>query len=275
MKNKITSGFLPKTFKSGLATVSALLLFAGSSQAALTLVDTYDPASDLNDVDQSATFGSGSVAGITAANVLDLATFQTAVSTAFTNGNGGVIDFEGGSDSLTGGANEVFTTSAFGGRTLSFTDTGDAGRTLSIGGAGSNRLPISGGNALSGQYDLNFGSFSLTGGNPADRLTHFGMTILQRNQGRNFAVTATFSDLSTLTFNTISISADIDSSEDTFFGFVAPDGESITNIAVTEGSSNFTSFDDIGIIVTPVPEASTVALLGLCGIALILRRRRS
>ena len=271
MKNKITSGFLPKTFKAGLATASALLLFAGSSQAALTLVGTYDPTGDANDADRSATFLSGSVPGITAANVLDLATFQTAVSTAFTNGNCGVIDFEGGSDSITSG--DTFTTSSFGGRTLSFTN---ATNDLSIVGGSGGRVPISGSNVIGGNRDLNFSSFLLTGGDPGDRLTHFGMTILQRNQGVQSDVTATFSDGSTLTFNTLSFRDSDDfpaNAEDAFVGFVAPDGLSITNVLFD--GDNFTSYDDIGFIVTPVPEASTVALLGLCGIALILRRRRS
>jgi len=269
MKNKIIVGFLPKTFKSGLATASALLLFAGSSHAALTLVGSYDPTGDANDVDRSATFLSGSVPGITSANVLNLATFQGLVSTAFTNGNGGVIDFEGGSDSLTSGGT-VFTTSSFGGRTLSFaTDEG----ALSIGGAGSGRVATSGSSTIGGQIDINFTSFSLTGGNPADRLTHFGMTILQRSQGVQSDVTATFSDGSTLTFDQLTFSDAGDSTQDAFVGFVAPDGLSITNVLFD--GTNFTSYDDIGFIVTPVPEASTVALLGLCGIALILRRRRS
>jgi len=280
MKTNTISGFLPKTIKSGLATASALLLFAGSSHAALTLVGSYDPAipPSANVADQSATFGSGT-GSITSANVLTLATFQGLVSTAFTNGNGGVIDFEGAGDSI--GAGDVFTTSAFGGRTLSFTDTADAGRNLTIndfsGGSGS-RLPISGINALGNQQSINFNSFSLTGGDPADRLTHFGMTVLQRNQDVNFTVIATFSDSSTLTFNQVSME-DSDNigvavnSEDTFFGFVAPDNESITNIAFS--TSQFTAFDDIGFIVTPVPEPSSTALLALAGLALILRRRRS
>jgi len=170
----------PKHLKGTLfpATI-ALLLFAGSSQAALTLVGTCDPAipPSANVADQSATFGSASDPSITAANVLDLATFRIAVATAFTNGNGGVIDFEGGSDILTS-SGTVFTTSSFGGRTLSFTNTtGD----LTIGAAGSGRIALSGSNALGNQRDLNFNSFSLTGGNPGDRLTHFGMTILQRS----------------------------------------------------------------------------------------------
>jgi len=280
MKNKIITGLMPKTFKSGLATVSALLLFAGSSHAALTLVGTYDPGSDANDADRSATFGSGSVAGITSANVLTLGTFQGLVSTAFTNGNGGVIDFEGVGDSLTvTNSSTTFATSSFGGRTLSFdntTNTSSNQMTFGAANTASHRIAISGDNVTGGVQNLNFESFSLTGGDPGDLLTHFGMTVLQRNQPLNINVTATFSDDSTLTFTQFSL-ADSDNGpdnvDDTFFGFVAPDGLSIKSVELA--SSQFTSYDDIGFIVTPVPEASTVALLGLCGIALILRRRRS
>jgi len=269
-KNTNIKGSMPKIYKSGLASVSALLLCAGSSHAALSSVGTYDPTGDDNDADQSAEFGSGSNGSITSANVLDLATFQGLVSTAFTNGNGGVIDFEGASDSITSG--DTFTTNTFGGRTLSFTNT--TGNLSIVGGSGG-RLPISGSSVIGGQIDLNFNSFSLTGGDPADRLTHFGMTVLQRNQPVSFTVTATFSDLSTLTFNSESL-RDSDlvpaNAEDTFFGFVAPDNESITNVFID--SNNFTSYDDIGFIVTPVPEPSSTALLGLGGLALIMRRRR-
>jgi|GEM_PF-3502619 len=55
-----TSMQTPKHLKGTLfpATI-ALLLFAGSSHAALTLVGTYDPGSDSNDADQSATFNPG------------------------------------------------------------------------------------------------------------------------------------------------------------------------------------------------------------------------
>jgi len=280
MKNKIITGLMPKTFKSGLATVSALLLFAGSSHAALTLVGTYDPGSDANDADRSATFGSGSVAGITAANVLDLATFQGLVSTAFTNGNGGVIDFEHVDDSLTvTNSSTTFATSSFGGRTLSFdntTNTSSNQMTFGAASTTSHRIAISGDNVTGGVISPNFESFSLTGGNSGDRLTHFGITILQRNQPISATFIATFSDDSTLTFNTVSFTdsdSGPDNIHDTFFGFVAPDGLSIKSVDL--GTTQFTSYDDIGFIVTPVPEASTVALLGLCGIALILRRRRS
>jgi len=127
----------------------ALLLFAGSSHAALTLVGTYDPTGDANVADQSATFGSGT-GSITSANVLTLGTFQGLVSTAFTNGNGGVIDFEGVGDSLTSG--DTFTTSSFGGRTLSFTNT--TGNSLVLFAGGSGRTPISGGLVLGGEQSI-------------------------------------------------------------------------------------------------------------------------
>ena len=82
---------------------------------------------------------------------------------------------------------------------------------------------------------------------------------------------ATFSDSSTATA-TSAVGAG-NATDDTFFGFVAPAGKSISNVTITmTGSTDNLCLDDLAF--TTVPEPATVGLLSLGGAALIRRRRR-
>jgi len=84
----------------GLLAACLALAIGGVAQAGFTTVGVYDPAS-VNDVDQSGVFDSATGAA-GAANVVDLATFQALIGTAFANNMGGVVDFAAGGSSRRG-----------------------------------------------------------------------------------------------------------------------------------------------------------------------------
>lgn len=56
---------------------------------------------------------------------------------------------------------------------------------------------------------------------------------------------------------------------DTFFGFAAPDGQSIVSVTFASIDGNAPPFADIGFITAPVPEPS-VGALGACALGLLL-----
>ena len=100
-------------------------------------------------------------------------------------------------------------------------------------------------------------------------LTHFGLitTPVANNDGRLF-VTVTYSDATT---------ESLEGAKDqtNWLGF-HKDGEIITSIQVTSPSAGgvFANYDDVSLVFS-VPEPSSTALLGLGGLALVLRRKRS
>ena len=102
-------------------------------------------------------------------------------------------------------------------------------------------------------------------------LTHFGLitTGLSNNDGRLF-VTVTYSDATTESLAGVN-------GQTNWMGF-HKDGEIITSIALSEnGAANrdlFANYDDVSLVFS-VPEPSSTALLGLGGLALVLRRKRS
>lgn len=98
-------------------------------------------------------------------------------------------------------------------------------------------------------------------------------------------VTATFSGGGTTTLTTDEAEAFLvinptagNGTYDTWFGFQAPAGETITSVLLTEAdaSGNWSGADDMAFVLEPVniPEPSSTALLGLGAVALIFRRRK-
>ena len=149
-----------------------------------------------------------------------------------------------------------------------------------------NRTPISANNGSTpgfafttvseapGTLTLGFGP--VAGGLDNEQVTQAGFTFLSRTS-RNYGVvsaTATFTngDAVTSSFTNTTFTA---GAQDTFFGFLAPDGSSISGISLsTTGGVGF-SIDDLGLITADVvvPEPGSLGLLAVAG-ALILARRR-
>jgi len=242
------------------------------SSAAITLSGVYDPGSDANGVDASAAFGSGT-GSVTAANRMDLATFKPLVASAFANGTGGVLSFDSPTDTINNSTS--FTSSPFSGFTTTFTF--ETGNTTIFNGTlpgGGNRVPTSGSNAIQrgSTDDFHFNSFSVNGAGPGVGLTHFGATLIHRTDNQNWTVTANFSGGGSLVFSPVSFATtDGANTKDTFFGIVAPEGETISSVLFT--GSSYTWIDDVAFI-TNIPEPTTAGL-GFIGAMLLLRRRRA
>ena len=77
----------------GACAAATLLVIAPFANGSFISVPAIDPASDANDIDQDAAHAAHTGVA-TAANVVNLATFRSAVSAAFAQNFGGVIDFE-------------------------------------------------------------------------------------------------------------------------------------------------------------------------------------
>lgn len=258
-------------FASVIASVAFTSIIIPAS-AAITLSGVYDPGSDANDVDANAAFASGT-GGITAANRMDLAAFKPLVADAFATGTGGVLSFDDPSDTID--SSIAFTSSPFSGLTTTFTFT--TGNTSIFSetppGAG-NRLATSGGSAIQRGVndDFNFSGFTVNGAGAGIGLTHFGATLIHRAANQNWSVTANFSGGGSLTFSPVTFTSTDDiNTKDTFFGVVAPQGETISSVIFT--GSNYTWIDDVAFI-TNIPEPTTTSI-GFLGAILLLRRRRA
>jgi hypothetical protein len=108
-------------------------------------------------------------------------------------------------------------------------------------------------------------------GIPDERVVEFGLTILSRsgfgfdNPLGNVTATAQFSGGGTaISSRYISEGAGLG---DTFFGFAAPDDQSLVSVTFASTDRYSLPFDDIGFITTVVPEPS-VGLLAACGMCL-------
>ena len=234
--------------------LSALWLCAtgGAAFAGFVAVGQYDPPS-ANDVDQSATPSGGTLNG-GAWNVVDLATFQALVGPAFAADSGGVIAFESSGSLDTASPSPSFTATFGASGTKSLQVTSGNTSFVFPGYFSDGRVPVSGtdGEMLSkdsGSNDFSFNPAVVTGGAPTDLITHFGFTAIDRdgaNQGTVTAV-ATFTNGGTARASATMTGGGASSDEDTFFGFVAPTGESITNVAVNF-STLFMNVDDVGFL---------------------------
>ncbi|MBW2206504.1 MAG: discoidin domain-containing protein [Deltaproteobacteria bacterium] len=229
--------------------VSFVLAIGGVAQATFETVGVYDPddGPHSNQVDQSGMYDSHT-ANAGPANVIDLAAFQALIGPAFDADGGGVVDAESANGGLDGqdiianfGINST--------KSATFTNTVGSISRGSGGGSG-NRLPISGNQRFAKDAttgDFEFDVSAVTGGALGEVVTHFGATLLYRdNRDMNPQVTATFSGGGAVTAVADMLMNAPSNSKDTFFGFVAPPGQGIVN--VTFDLASWTHLDDLAFI---------------------------
>jgi hypothetical protein len=225
-----------------------VLGLGGAVYGAFDTVGVYDPDDDPhhNQVDQSGTYDS--YTGNTGPkNVIDLAAFQALIGPAFDADAGGVLNSESGSGSMEG--QDVIAN--FGvNKTKSVTISSTSGTFgQGSGQASGNRLPTSGNGRFwkSDTADFVFDIGPVTGGAPDEAITYFAGTLVYADHRNvNPQVTATFSGGGTVTATADMPSGAPSNSQDTFFGFAAPPGESIVN--VTFDLSAYTNLDDMAFI---------------------------
>jgi len=252
--------------------LTTVLLTADAARAAtlnIGTVRTYDEqAVQTNTVDGSAV---GSI---------DFATFVADVAAAYDNNAGGVIDFDVAEVRGIDRIEATYGTSQA--KTLVITDAEP--------GSGSwwNRdlANISGDRALNkdnaniAQADKSNDWIMDIDASSSERVIEIGLTYLTPSSSTasfNVNVIATFDDATSTALNSM-ISGSPAASNDTFFGIAAPAGRYITQISVlvdpTPGLGNFGRFDDLGFITTPIPEPTSLMLLGLGAVGFACMRRR-
>jgi len=222
-----------------------VLALVAPVQAVYDTVGVYDPddAPHHNQVDQSGTYASHTGhAG--PENVVTLEAFGALIGPAFEADAGGVVDGEHGS---LDGQDMIAKFGAGQRKSVTFTNT--SGILNSGSSVKNNRRPISGSRrwAKSETGDFVFDVGHVSDGAPGESITHFAGSVLHRdNRDINPVVTATFSGGGTVTSVAEMAMAGPINSKDTFFGFVAPPGQSIVNINFDLGG--YTNLDDVGFI---------------------------
>jgi hypothetical protein len=252
----------------------AVVAFAGNAGAAFITSGTYDENTNQgNAVDTTA-----------ASSNVTLGHFKTLISNAFNADTGGVIAFDstqagttglGAGDTSSGSTiiNAVYGTSVS--NTLTIT------RELYAGGTGAPNFSIStsGGSSVtesisgSGTADADQKWLGSSSGNGNDwRMTFstplvaFGITALYRPSATyTIDLEIGLSDSSTATFTQESIVGVTsgDGSDDTFFGYVAPTGVTISYVRAN--NSALGRWDDVAFII-PEPISVVSAIVGLIGL---------
>ncbi|HSI36472.1 MAG: PEP-CTERM sorting domain-containing protein [Phycisphaerae bacterium] len=244
------------------------LSLCGTAQAAIVqaTVGTYGVAGvELN--------SSGNAKASTADT--DVTGFATLVATDFAAGRGGVIQFEVGANATDTVINATY---ASGAKTLpitfseSFNDQTFTSATP-ISGSRAALTPLT--DDASDDSSLTFGSI---GGGEAVRKV--GFTLLSRTAGTNgypisVTVTANLSGGGTQTISNVTIPGG-NGTGDTFFAFIAPEGQAITGLAFdvlneTVAGDRRLVIDDLAF--STVPEPSVLGLVS-AGLLLGARRRR-
>jgi PEP-CTERM motif len=290
-----------------LAAPVAAVCMSGSAKGSVVawnLVSALDPNSGTSQITISDATSNSGIDGVTLAN------FTTLVSTAYSNGLGGVFSFETGSGGTMVDPNTQLTTLA-GNTTMGYSASNNVegydqtpnsyaaasgapatppivafyrsdsnassstaldwnsnqGAVLASGDSGGGYLGIQG----TSSYSLAF--------QPAtgDGVVDFGITDIARANGGGTsggAFTVHFSDGSSITSSATSLTGPSGPTggTGTFFGFQAPAGLTITSIDWAN-SGSASRFDDLALVVAPVPEPASLGLLSLGSLALLRRRR--
>ena len=195
------------------------------------------------------------------ADQTDQTTFASAMTTAYSSGYGGVMQFDISGETLTT-APAMVATYASGAKTLSIGLTANSALAISPLQPSSGTTGVT--NSLSAPNsttdpnlgDITFTMGAITGGVAGEKVTQFSFTYLTETVLNSLTVTAvaTFSDGTTSTV-TRTVNRDTTSPiYDTFYGFVAPAGQSITSVALTSNTTRgaTTNIDDVAFI-TSVP----------------------
>ena len=257
-------------------TLIALACTAAPALAGAAVVPTvgvYDSQSpQTNFVDFIANTGGTSTATTGPGDSLN--GFKPAVAAAYSNNFGGVYQFETplGGDTVSGGIQAQYGVSAS--KTLNI-------NTLYRAAAFGTSTEISGGAegifrtgaAGTGALDSGNGTFvfdSITGGATNEEVVSFGLTFLGRDGAGTVTGVATLSGGSTIT-KSAAIGSGL--TQDTFFGFDAPSGQFLTQVAFTKTGRDKT-FDDLGFVTAVIPEPASAGL-AVAGLAGVLLRRRA
>jgi len=244
--------------------IAAWLALSTPSQAVPT-VGIYDEPSQANGIDF-----------VAIGSTLNPAQFTFDVAAAFDRDFGGVYqcDAIGNPFVVSYGAAQTKILSIVSGENtiLSVGSSSSLARSISGDGIWVSRLP-----------EMVFLLDGAVTGIPDERVVEFGLTILSRSSfGSDYPLgdvtaTAQFSGGGTA-ISSRHISEGVGLG-DTFFGFAAPDGQSLVSVTFTSADGYSLPIDDIGFITTVVPEPS-VGLLAAGGLLLffgfrtINRRRR-
>ncbi len=237
-----------------------VLVTCGSAAASFDTVGVYDPTDEPynNDIEQSAVFKEG----IDSDYVIDLQSFQDLLARAYPMDAGGVVNAEPPGE-LEPDGSIVAKYGANLSKSLQLLPPG--GKAYNTGGTGSGeRQPISGGTRFSyvDQHPvINIGELS---GDPGEVVTAFAMTVVDRDRpsctpgGCETFATTTFSGGGTVTSVAIMFDGTVSNDQDTFFGFVAPLGQSITRVEITMPQWSY--YDDFAFITSAlksdVPEVA-------------------
>ena len=281
------SSLVPKIAHNCLSAMAlvGLLLATTPAWASFIVVDTYDATTNTNVVDQSATTDATTYE-------ISLDTFKTKVADAYVNGMGGVFDFDNGSQASGVTSMVVDYGNTGSGTTKSLTinndipdgDPGTKGAPYySLPFDGSGREPISGQSMLgrtTSDIDFIFNLTDISSSDLDEKVVAFGITVLSRTQpdypaGTTASVTAYFSGGgSVFASDTITYQ---EATDDTFFGFEAPDGQYLTYVRINLAGPGdaTTALDDLGFVTAAVPEPGTLSLLTLGLLALVPVARRS
>lgn len=249
----------------------------GQAAVSVPTVGIYDEGTNSNQVDRNA---NGNL--ITATGPNDVLGFTQSMTTAFDTDFGGLIDFETSvTNNQSGPISATFGTSQS--KTLSIGVSASPSILFNFQSSG-NVSNISGSNFFFNSVDdgTDFTRFTfgaITNGAFIEAVTSVGFTVLGRSSGvsTTVAATATFSDLSTAVLGPVSFTSDgTFATQDTFYGFSAPAGQSIDNVLIQYiGSGDVRrGIDDFGFTTTAVPEPGSFAMLIVGGLSLLVMRRR-
>ena len=242
-------------------------------RADVLLTGVYDsPTTNANQIDSAATSDLN-------ANQLSLTTFTALVESAFLTKTGGVVTFDNETPGAQGNINfesspgvKQFSNLKFGDGTVLAQIRRTVSGTNVVNDLGAaDRTPISGSQSFGGSNNYGF-EFK-----PSEGLQTVGLTIISRSgqTGGTITITATFADTDGLNPVNIAVSdalASANGTDDTFFGFVAPNGKSLAGLQIV--TPYFTRVDDLA-FTTVVPEPASLALLGVGALALVTRRRKA